>query len=305
MTIQPTVSGPDPTSPAWYPDPDPGYRDRYERYWTGEGWRPPGTPLGRRPVGGKAATDGATPRSSAKLRRWYWLACMLPFTLAVLAPYAVGSARSYPFPGGGGWDPVLDHPAMIATGWALFAVGLLGTVVGTVVFSKQRQEGGVAERNWNSGAWTVAVIVGLFGILATSLTNADYAPPRDAAMSSAKVPIGAKVDVSTDGGRFTVLVESIQCDWWNCDVSQRVTNTGVVAAEYPCSDTTATASDGEVVGAGWVSLGSSGTGCEPPTVQPGETASVTITLFEVHDRQLVALIVPGADDQIDLPEVDR
>ena len=174
MATEPTFDStglgePDPTYPGWYPDPDPGYREGYERYWNGWDWS---APWARRPAGDKAATEGAgthtSPRQSpiaarthtwAKVSLLYLWNCILPFALSLLLPYLVGQ-----------WaDPQMSTAGwafwLLLAGWGPYAVGIAGKSElrkGRVEADDQHGTDG-----WDNLAWLLAWVLGIWGGLAT------------------------------------------------------------------------------------------------------------------------------------------
>lgn len=135
-------------------------------------------------------------------------------------------------------------------------------------------------------------------------------PPKDYLVDSPVVPIGTVVQ-STEGGGFTVLVRSIQCDWTDCSVRLFVTNKGPVSAAFPCDELSASGPSGTVLAKGYDKadsfdhLGTNTRGCALDEIGPGQSASMTVLLFQVHDQELDTLTIPGADQTVSLPPVER
>ena len=153
VTREPTfdgtgLGGANPTSPGWYPDPDPRKLERFERYWDGEAWGPD---WDRRPR--------VEPLSSKEVARRFLLACVLPFALSLLLPYLVGQWADPQMSAVGwlGW--------LLLAGWGPYLVGLAGlAIVGEYrvePVDQPRADG------WEKLAGVLAWALGIWGLLAT------------------------------------------------------------------------------------------------------------------------------------------
>ena len=150
MAMEPTfdqagLGGPNSLRPGWYPDPDPGYRDGWERHWDGEGWRP----LGER-----------RPHTPAQVHLWYVLACMLPFTLSILLPVISLAAA----PGTVSlqeWQGVMGK--VFLAGFIPWLIGVAGTTRGFFKFEVRRFLRVGPARAWNFLAWMAAAVLFVAG----------------------------------------------------------------------------------------------------------------------------------------------